>query len=267
MHHTDLHTHTTFSDGRSTMEEMVLSAIKKGLTSYGIADHCYTPYDLDYCIQKDQFPAYKAEFQRLKALYGDRIDLYLGIEWDGFCELPDRSDYDYVLGDCHYVKKDGLYLTVDGSPEEQKQHLMEHFGGDLLAYARCYFDGYVSCAEANHPDFLGHFDLLTKFGLFDETDPKYRSLALEALEASLKAVPILEMNTGAISRGYKALPYPADFLLKAVPEFGGKFILSSDSHHADNVAYKFDLCRDLLLAAGIKSTVIYEKGRFEEAAL
>ena len=101
----------------------------------------------------------------------------------------------------------------------------------------------------------------------EESDPKYRSLALEALEAALKAVPILEMNTGAISRGYKTLPYPADFLLKAVPEFGGKLILSSDSHHADHVAYKFDLCKELLQAAGIKTMMVYKNGQFEEIGL
>lgn len=35
----DLHMHSAFSDGRNTAEEMVLSAIEKGLTVVGLSDH------------------------------------------------------------------------------------------------------------------------------------------------------------------------------------------------------------------------------------
>lgn len=52
----DLHTHTTFSDGRNSPEEMVLSAIGMVMSTLGISDHSYTSFDESYCI-----PRYRLE--------------------------------------------------------------------------------------------------------------------------------------------------------------------------------------------------------------
>ena len=61
-------------------------------------------------------------------------------------------------------------------------------------------------------DIVGHFDLLTKFNerrcFFDEESPAYRRAALRAMEALVAAGKIFEVNTGAISRGYRSTPYP-----------------------------------------------------------
>ena len=59
MRYTSLHTHSTFSDGKSTMEEQVLSAIEKGFASVGFSDHSYTNFDLSYCMKQEQVPAYR----------------------------------------------------------------------------------------------------------------------------------------------------------------------------------------------------------------
>ena len=49
-----------------------------------------------------------------------------------------------------------------------------------------------------------------------------------------------EINTGAISRGYKTQPYPSADMIAYIREHGGRFVLSSDAHSADNVAYQFE---------------------------
>ena len=56
----DLHTHTTFSDGRNSPEEMVLSAIGMGMSTLGISDHSYTSFDESYCIPCHRLEEYKA---------------------------------------------------------------------------------------------------------------------------------------------------------------------------------------------------------------
>ena len=45
------HTHTTFSDGKKTPEEVVESAISQGLKSIGFSDHGYTDFDHTYCMK------------------------------------------------------------------------------------------------------------------------------------------------------------------------------------------------------------------------
>ena len=41
----DLHTHSTYSDGKASPEEVILSAIGKGLSEIGLSDHSYTFFD------------------------------------------------------------------------------------------------------------------------------------------------------------------------------------------------------------------------------
>ena len=62
----------------------------------------------------------------------------------------------------------------------------------------------------------GHFDVITKFSLMPEADDAYRTIAADALKEVLKICPYIEMNTGAISRGWRKTPYPASYLLDVV---------------------------------------------------
>ena len=58
------HTHTTFSDGKNTPEEIVNFAIEKGLKALGFSDHAFTEHDQRYCM-KDTC-GYAREVKRLK---------------------------------------------------------------------------------------------------------------------------------------------------------------------------------------------------------
>lgn len=67
-------------------------------------------------------------------------------------------------------------------------------------------------------DFIGHFDLLTKFNEgykhFDETKDAYLEPAITAMH-KLAALGIpFEINTGAMSRGYRSAPYPSGSSVK-----------------------------------------------------
>ena len=99
-----------------------------------------------------------------------------------------------------------------------------------------------------------------------EEDRAYRSAAREALEAALATTNIIEMKTGAISRGYKAL-YPAGFLFDTVRENGGKILLSSDSHSKQNLTFYFDEALEILRANRFKSIVMLKGGKFEEVGI
>lgn len=263
----DLHVHTVFSDGINTMEEMVRAAMDRGFASIGISDHSYTPHDLRYCIREERLPAYHAELERLKAVYRDRIKVYTSLEWDSCTELHDRHFYDYLIGDCHYVKtRDGL-RSVDHAKEEQRETIEMYFGGDGIAFAKAYFEMYTEGICRQKPDILGHFDLPVKFGLVDETDPVYRAAAAEALRACLEVTPIVELNTGAVARGVRKTPYPARFLLEEILRHGGKITLSSDAHRADMLGFGFAEARELLRAVGFDSMVTFRDGRFRECGL
>ena len=265
MRYSNLHNHSTFSDGKCSAEENVLAAIRKNMISIGFSDHSYTEFDPDtFCMKKDVLPDYIAEIRRLKEKYKDRIEVYLGMDLDGFSTLEDRTPFDYILGCCHYVRTPGGNSSVDHDKGWQIDAVEKYFDGDYTAYSRAYYDGYVESVVREKPDILGHFDLTTKFSMVNEEDPLYRKYTLEALLACLEVTPVIEMNTGAITRGYRSVPYPASYLLDEIKKHGGKIVLGADSHHIDHLTSYFDEACELLRANGIHSIVALHGGRFEE---
>ena len=60
----NIHSHTTFVDGRDTAEEMVLAALRLGFHTLGFSEHGHADYD-DCSMTPAQEPAYRAEILRL----------------------------------------------------------------------------------------------------------------------------------------------------------------------------------------------------------
>ena len=261
MRYVNLHTHSTFSDGKHTLEEILLSAIEKNMLGVGFSDHSHTACDESYCMLTPQYDAYQAEIQRLKKVYGHRIGIYTGMELDYYSEKG-RWDYDYILASVHYIIKDGITYPIDHSAQQQLDCIAA-FGGDVLAMVQCYYDMLCEHVERCNPTFVGHFDVLTKFSLMPEDDERYRQIARNALKRILKTCPYIEMNTGAIARGVRTVPYPCDYLLDTIRENGGQILLSSDSHHKDTLTFGFDEAVQRLKNAGFDHIVQFVDGAFQ----
>ena len=56
------------------------------------------------------------------------------------------------------------------------------------------------------------------------------------MEAVVAAGKVFEINTGAISRGYRITPYPPLHMLQQLHRMGAKITITADAHHADAVA-------------------------------
>ncbi|MBQ3284623.1 MAG: histidinol-phosphatase [Ruminococcus sp.] len=239
----DLHMHTAYCDGKDAPEDMILSAIDKGLTTVGISGHSYTFFDESYCMQKADIPRYISELHYLRAKYFDRIRVLCGVEQDYYSDYP-TDEFDYVIGSVHYVKVEDAYIPVDESPEILKEAAEKYYGGDIYALCEQYFETVADVADRTDCDIIGHFDLISKFiekePLFDVNHPRYVAAWQYAVDELLIYDIPFEINTGAISRGYKTQPYPSADMIAYIREHGGRFVLSSDAHSADNVAYQFE---------------------------
>lgn len=327
----DLHMHTTYCDGKSSAEEMVLSAIEKGLSVVGISGHSFTPHDPSYCMSREGTLQYIREITALKEKYADRITVLLGIERDYYADT-DMTPYDYWLGSVHYLftdqarikydnilesnlsadravsdaaslaelKKYSDWNDVDSEPYDLRRFALIH-DMDMMSVAELYYETAGAIVSRTDCDIIGHFDLLTKFNeryrlmpdetvvdlwgkgagrsdsddasqggfFFDTSDKRYidawkraidrifeecaarykggyrnRLEVLGILEAGEK--PVFEINTGAISRGYRRTPYPAEDQISYIKSNGGLLILSSDSHSADAVRGGFEEFKDLI---------------------
>ena len=258
------HTHTVFSDGKDTVRACVEAARACGMTGLGISDHSMTPFDLSYCMRPEtHIERYEQTVREeaKRAAAEDGFKLSLGIEWDAGSVI-ERERYDYTIGSVHYIEKNGEIFAVDWGADKQALSVEKLFGGSKLDYARYYFNAVVEHLRRNKPDVAGHFDLLTKYGLFDEDDPAYQKIVTDAMAEAVAYVPLFEINAGAMARGLKKTPYPNPAFLPELKRLGARILISSDAHRAAHVNYAFDDMLAAVRAAGFTAVAQFKDGRF-----
>ena len=239
----DLHAHTTYCDGANTPAEMVEAALAKGLTTFGLSGHSYTWFDTSYCMQREDIPRYVAEVNYLKAAYYGRIHVLCGVEQDYWSDYPTDA-FDYVIGSVHYLRFGEEFVPVDESADILRDAARKYCGGDIYALCEAYYATAADVADKTGCDIIGHFDLIAKFNerehLFDESHPRYVAAWQQAADALLKAGVPFEINTGAMSRGYRTTPYPSAEMQQYIRERGGELIPASDAHSAAAIAFGFE---------------------------
>ncbi len=266
----DLHVHTSRDHGRHSAQEMAAQAARQGLQTLGLVGHAAMQFPCSYAMTAENESAFVAETEQLKDAYAHRLTIFRGIELD-YYSLPPVHPYDYRLGSVHYVKYDGAILSVDSDPEELSRAVQQRWGGDWLPLCRLYYETVADLINAAQPDIIAHFDLVTKFNendrLFSTDDRRYRHAALDALDTLLAADPIFEINTGAISRGYRTTPYPAPFILRHIRQRGGRILLSSDAHDTAHLLCGFDEASALAHSCGFRSVWTLSPDGFREVPL
>lgn len=264
-----LHTHTTFCDGKNTLEEMAAAAYEAGVRYYGVSCHSHTaiPHDEGAVLPADM-TAYRQAVLALREQYAGRMEVLLGLEWDSQSDVAPEG-LDYWIGSVHNLcdRARGVYHAIDWSEQRLTACRDEMFGGDALAMTEEYFREAAEVA-AKRPTILGHLDLITKLNagnrFFDEDAPRYRAAALKALHAADPAATLLEVNTGGISRGHRTMPYPALFLLREWRAMGGRIILTADAHRTEHIVSCYREAAEAAKAAGFtESTLLTLHGPVE----
>jgi histidinol phosphatase-like PHP family hydrolase len=103
----NLHTHTTWSDGSYTPEQLIRAGVVHHLTHLGITDHFYTRKVAapQFYVDVDEVAEYAADLRALAEKYQNRIQVLVGIEVDWSLRamgrfldlLPLLYHLDYVL--------------------------------------------------------------------------------------------------------------------------------------------------------------------------
>lgn len=266
MRFSNLHAHSVFSDGVNTLRENVECAISKEMLSLGFSDHSYTACDESYCMMPRDYDRYLTEIFALKSEFCDTLPIYAGIEQDYY---SDRADYgfDYIIASVHYVKAKGKYYAVDHMATIQRECISDGFGGNVMDMVRSYYASVVEHAYLTRPSVIGHFDVITKFGIVPEHSDEYLRVATEALRETARYCSVFEINTGAISRGYRTEPYPAMPLLSELRALDVKIVINSDSHAKENLDSSFDLALKCAVNAGYDSIHVFDNGVFKPVSI
>lgn len=154
----DYHTHTTYTHGKGTVEQNVVSAIDKGLKQIAITEHSFS--HLAYGISRADYNLLRVDVEKMRRVYGDKIDVLVGLEsnlvsLDGTIDLPveDRSMVDILVVGFHKGFKckikdffGFLLPNVVFRNRSQKQvekntqayiNALNTYGIDILAHLNC----------------------------------------------------------------------------------------------------------------------------------
>ncbi len=269
-HLQNLHTHSTYCDGKNSPREIAEWALAHGFESVGFSGHSHMHWSKMQMMTSEKAELYKKEIKKLKKEFEGRLGIFLGMEFEMYSEV-NPSGFEYIIGSTHYFKQGDKYISFDSTSAVVRDVVDEHFEGDGLKFAKAYFEQISHLPEYGSFDIIGHFDICAKhvknIELFDETDPKYVGYAKEAVDALAGRIPFFEVNTGAISRGYKKYPYPSMNIIKAFKEKGFGAVISSDCHDMTKLDSSFDEAAELLLACGYKERYILTDDGFKAVSL
>lgn len=264
----NLHTHSTFCDGKDTPVEMILTALEKGFHSIGFSAHSTTTSP--FSMSAENAAVYLPAIRALKEAYKDRIDIFCGLEFDVFTGVL-QEGYDYVIGSIHYIDTEVGLVGFDQSQEVVSNIIHTHFGGDGMAYAKQYYRQLAELPSFGKFDILGHFDIIAKhcenIQFFDMDSKEYRTWAVEAAEAIAGKIPFFEVNTGAISRGYRTTPYPDPFIIKELKRLGFGAVITSDCHDRNHLDCWREEAKELLKSCGFKEHYVLKPTGWTAQAL
>ena len=267
-HKQNLHTHSVFCDGKNTPEELVQEAILRGFDSLGFSMHSYVA-----CSGIGSLTAlenYRKEILRLKEAYKNQLKIYLGIEYDIFSEHSSKG-YEYTIASVHCLKLGGICYDFDRGLQETLRYIHDHFAGNSMEFAKCYYETVATIPQYGNFDILGHFDLITKNNekgqFLDTSSAQYLGYAKDAIHELKGKVPLFEVNTGCIGRGYRSTAYPQAELLREFKECGFGAVISSDCHKKELLDCNFADAQKLLESVGYRSIYVLTEQGFQEVPI
>lgn len=223
----DYHTHTTFSDGVSTLEENIQQAIKIGLKEYAVTDHGFKHRwsgitFANFQVQRRQVELFREKYPQIKIYHTVEANL---MGYSGLLDIePYKDQLDFLQMGFHKTASNESFLTwlsftasnLIFRPSEKK------IQKNTLAYLRC-IDRY-------NLQFVNHL----KYCILVDV----KEIAKACVERGTK----IELNGKRI---YFTQQEVDDML-----EIGVDFVANSDAHSSDSVG-DVQMCVDFAKSHGI----------------
>ncbi|MCK9287925.1 MAG: histidinol-phosphatase [Sphaerochaetaceae bacterium] len=258
------HTHCELDDGRGPLEEYVLKALSLRFEAIGFSCHAPNPHDSTWHLRHDKVEQYLETISRLRFTYGNRIEIYAGMELEYFSEsdVLSGSEYadrlDYTIGSFHmlYHPKSGTYISIDNTREDYETLLNDNYSGDITAFVSDYFAIQETMMRHHKFSFLAHCDLIKKLNkdnrYFDPAEQWYMDASRHLIEVAADQHVRIEANTGGMAR--QAIPemYPSASLLRIAAALDVPVVISSDAHKSAQLDYYFSQAIDEIIQAGYK---------------
>ncbi len=251
----DFHMHSNHSaDSPTPMEDMIKSAVAKGLEQICFTEHNDLDYPIYPDVDKDYFtldvPSYKEELFSLREKYKDRIFVGFGIEIGMQSHLASdnlrivkEDEYDFVMASQHLVDRRDPFYDGFWEPDTVKNIFIRYFE-ETLENIKLF------------PDFdvLGHLDYIARYVPEGDSTYNYEDFSewidpiLIYLAENEKG---LDLNSKALFKDPLSNPNPVPEALQRFKELGGRIItFGSDAHRPDPIACGFERMRSIAISCG-----------------
>ncbi len=264
----NFHMHSNFSDGGKPAEAYVQEAIRQGMTDLGFSDHAPMPFINTFSIQPGNFEPYCLEINRLKNVYADKLNIFLGLEidfipgmMDDFTRLIQQGKLDYSIGSVHLIgqgKEENLWFTDGPNIQTYDAGLQTFFGGDIRKAVKAFYHQTNQMIESQTFDVIGHFDKVKMHNqnrYFTEDEKWYVNLVFETLGLIKQKGLIVEVNTRGIYKKRSDSFFPSDFILSKMNELDIPVIISSDAHQPEELQLLFGKAMEAVRKAGYHETM------------
>lgn len=248
----DYHSHhERCGHAAGSLEEYIKSAIGKGLDHFGISDHMPllhvdpANYYPEMAMPREELHAYAEEAFSLQAKYKDRIEVRVGLEGDfieGYEEevekIVESYPWDYVIGSVHFL---GEWDVTDF----RQVHKWE--GRHVEEVYEQYYEAIKKAARTGLFDWIGHIDVIKRFGMVPANDPV--QVEDEALRVIAEEGIAIELNTAGWYSKAKEM-YPSQRMLKRAQQLNIPITTGADAHRPDHVGRDLEKANSLLQEIG-----------------
>lgn len=254
----DFHLHSEYSmDSKSSMEDVVLSAINNNLKAICFTDHVdfdSTSKVIDFVFRTSD---YFRNINQVKYKYMNEIEILAGVEigiqphlTKRYNEFINENNFDFVIMSLHEVN--GLDIHSDEFVKKNRPlEALEKYYKEMLECLKSY----------SNFDVVGHLDYIDRY--FDDRSEiprfeEYRDLVIEVLKLIIEKEKGLEINTASIKYGLEYY-HPKIQILRLYKELGGEILtIGSDSHIAETVGYEYKAVEKMLKELGFKYVHIFK---------
>jgi histidinol-phosphatase (PHP family) len=255
----DYHTHhVRCGHASGELEAYVKRGIEIGLTQLGLSDHMpllhvdpatYLP---GMAMAMEELPRYVEECLELKEKYKNQIDIRVGLEGDyieGYETDIERIirayPWDYVIGSVHFL---GEWDISDF------RQLSGWDGRDIYEVYTQYYDAVSKAARTGFYDYIGHIDVIKRFGYKPQWDPwELEKAALDTIKAQDLAI---ELNASGLRMPCEEM-FPNRRILEYCFQQGIPLTIGSDAHQPERLGQYLDQAAALLKDIGFNQIATF----------
>ncbi|KAF8531789.1 Polymerase/histidinol phosphatase-like protein [Trichophaea hybrida] len=274
---------------KDTLEEIILTAISKGMRVIALTEHM--PRDQVEDLYPEEIEAQQTTFDLFQAFatyyntalllrgkYGHQIHILVGFEAEyirpssiGIVrELQELYKFDFFIGSVHHVNS----IPIDFNRELYQQaraSVAPDATEDHLLFGK-YFDIQYEMLTQLRPAVIGHFDLIrlmaTDGGNSDLM--AYGNAVWDKVIRNLEFIKsyngLIELNSSSMRKGWST-PYPGRDVCKAFMAMRGRFTLSDDAHAAAQVGLNYHRVVEYAESLGMTELWYLEKLPMGEIAV